>query len=122
MDSQGAFHSKYLKNVSGEFESFLKNYKFENKKNNKLNIYYNYTGNKEENTEQNIRKLLVKQLYSKVKFLQMIVNMLDDGIDTFYEIGAGGNLAFHINNIAKTKNKKIKIYKINSYEDYIGVI
>ena len=54
--------------------------------------------------------------------MQIIENMLDDGIKTFYEIGNGGNLAFHINNIAKVKNKEIKVYKINKYEDYIGVI
>ena len=54
--------------------------------------------------------------------MQIIENMLDDGINTFYEIGNGGNLAFHINSIAKAKNKEIKVYKINKYEDYIGVI
>ena len=54
--------------------------------------------------------------------MQIIENMLDDGINTIYEIGNGGNLAFHINNIAKAKNKEIKVYKINKYEDYIGVI
>lgn len=122
LDTQGAFHSKYLKNISKEFESYLKKYKFENKEKNSVNIYYNYTGNKEINTDENIHKLLVKQLYSKVKFLQIIENMLDDGIDTFYEIGTGGNLAFHINNIAKTKKKEIKVYKINNYEDFKGVI
>lgn len=100
----------------------MKNYKFENKEANNVNIYYNYTGNKEDNTDENIHSLLEKQLYSKVKFMQIIENMLDDGIRTFYEIGNGGNLAFHINSIAKVKNKEIKVYKINKYEDYIGVI
>lgn len=122
LDSQGAFHSKYLKDASQEFKEFLKNYNFENKKSKIANIYYNYTGKKEDNTNENIHTLLEKQLYSKVKFMQIIENMLDDGISTFYEIGNGGNLAFHINSIAKAKNKEIKVYKINKYEDYIGVI
>ena len=122
LDSQGAFHSKYLKGISNEFKEFLKNYKFENNGNSNSKIYYNYTGNREDNTDKNIHILLEKQLYSKVKFLQIIENMLDDGVNTFYEIGNGGNLAFHINAIAKTKNKEIKVYKVNKYEDYIGVI
>ena len=122
LDSQGAFHSKYLKDINTEFKYFLKDYKFENKKSNNANIYYNYTGNKEDNTNDNIHTLLEKQIYSRVKFMQIIENMLDDGINTFYEIGNGGNLAFHINSIAKAKNKEIKVYKINKYEDYIGVI
>ena len=122
LDSQGAFHSKYLKDISKEFKEFLKNYNFENKKSKTSNIYYNYTGNKEDNTNDNIHTLLEKQIYSRVKFMQIIENMLDDGINTFYEIGNGGNLAFHINSIAKAKNKEIKVYKISKYEDYIGVI
>ena len=100
----------------------MKDYKFENREDNNVNIYYNYTGNKEYNTDENIHSLLEKQLYSKVKFMQIIENMLDDGINTFYEIGNGGNLSFHINNIAKAKDKEIRVYKINKYEDYIGVI
>ena len=48
--------------------------------------------------------------------------MLNDGVDTFYEIGPGGNLAFHINNIAKVKQKEVKILKINNYEDFKKII
>ena len=123
LDSQGAFHSKYLKKTSKEFGEFLDAFTFKSSiEKNKSNIYYNFTGKKEENTDEFIHKLLVKQFYSKVRFKQIIENMLKDGINTFYEIGAGANLAFHINSIAKAKNKKIKVYKISSYEDYKGII
>lgn len=129
LDSQGAFHSKYLKGIEKEFSEFLNQYRFERNENSETRMYFNYTGKKEEINElsneeinENIHDLLVKQLYSKVKFMQIIENMLDDEIDTFYEIGAGGNLVFHIKNIASKKGKKVKIYKINNYEDYIGVI
>ena len=110
--SQGAFHSKYLKDIATEFEDFLNNFKFNCE--NENNVYFNLTGKKE---HTDIQRLLSKQVYSTVNFLQIIINMLDDGIDTFYEIGPGGNLAFHINNIARTKGKKVTIYKINSYKD-----
>ena len=122
LDSQGAFHSKYLKDAGTEFKEFLDNYTFGSTVNNNSNVYYNYSGKKEESTDDNIHKLLVKQFYSKVKFLNIIENMINDGIDTFYEIGPGGNLAFHINNIAKENNKNIKIYRISKYKDYVGVL
>ena len=122
LDVQGAFHSKYLENIGKNFADFLSTYKFENNEINDNNIYYNYTGSKEENTNEHIHDLLTKQLYSKVKFLQIIENMLYDGVDTFYEIGPGGNLAFHINNIAKAKQKEIKLFKINNYEDFKNII
>ena len=48
--------------------------------------------------------------------------MLDDGVDTFYEIGPGGNLGFHINSIARLKGKKIKVYQISDYESYCNLI
>ena len=122
LESQGAFHSKYLKEASEKFGKILNSFEFKNMDLNENNVYYNYTGCKEKVDNSGLYELLTKQLYSKVKLLDIVENMLDDGINIFYEIGPGGNLAFHIKNIARAKGINVQIYKINNYEEYIGVI
>lgn len=116
LNVEGAFHSHFLKEASRDLFLYLKNYNF---KKGKIPIYYNYTGNI---SNESIPKLLEKQLYSKVLFQQCIENMIDDGIDTFYEIGSSSNLAFHIKSIARSKNKEIKLYQINTYEAYKKIV
>ena len=116
LNVDGAFHSKFLKKASTEFLEYIKDFNYG--KGNK-SVYFNYTGN---NLKTDIPELLSKQLYSKVLFCNIIENMLEDGIDTFYEIGPGGNLGFHINSIARFKEKKIKVYQISDYESYCNLI
>jgi [acyl-carrier-protein] S-malonyltransferase len=115
LETDGAFHSKYLINASREFASFLEEMDIKNSQ----NVYFNYTSKKE---LINTKELIAKQMCSKVRFREMIENMLNDGIEEFLVIGPSGTMTNHIINIAKTKDKKIKIKKITTYKEFEGVI
>jgi len=52
-------------------------------------------------------------MYSRVMFEQTIKNMIDDGIDTFIEVGPGKSLAGFIKKIDKTK----KVINIQNLDD-----
>lgn len=116
LNVDGAFHSRFLQPASNEFLEYIKDFKYDIAK---IPMYFNYTGKCEIN---DILELLSKQLYSVVLFKDMIENMIDDGVDTFYEIGPGGNLSFHISSIARSKGKKVVIYQIKDYETYLNIL
>ena len=53
------------------------------------------------------------RMYSRVMFEQTIKNMIDDGVDTFIEVGPGKSLAGFIKKIDKTK----KVINIQNLDD-----
>jgi len=81
----------------------------------KINIISNVTA-KPENDAEKIKKLLIDQIYSTVKWRESILNMRNEGIQNFVEIGPGKVLTgmvkrtikganyFSINSIADIKN------------------
>ena len=112
----GAFHSSLLKEASTKLYDELIKYDY---KNAEIPIYYNYTGNK---TESDIKELLVKQLYNPVKFIDIIENMLNDGVEEFYVVGIGNAPRSFIKNIADKYGKKVKIKCIEHLKDVNEVI
>lgn len=60
-----------------------------------------------------VKDLLVKQVYSSVRWFQTVERMIADGIDTFIEIGPGKTLA----GFNKKINKEVKTINIASVED-----
>ena len=59
------------------------------------------------------KELLMKQVSSSVLWEQSVRNMIDDGVDTFIEIGPGKTLAGFIKKI----NKEVTIINVGAYED-----
>lgn len=114
LDVIGAFHTSYLKNESKELNKKLIEYSF---KEETIPVYYNYLGNKQEIKKYDIHTLLTYQLYNPVKFSEIILNMLKDGIDEFYVIGIGKTVATFIRSIAIKYKYKIKIYILEKIED-----
>lgn len=112
----GAFHSSLLKEASTKLYDELIKYDY---KNAEIPIYYNYTGNK---TESDIKEFLVKQLYNPVKFIDIIENMLNDGVEEFYVVGIGNAPRSFIKNIADKYGKKVKIKCIEHLKDVNEVI
>lgn len=77
------------------------------------NVYCNVTGEKY-NSSDDVREILTKQVMSSVYFTDTIKNMIDDGVDTFIEIGPGKTLSRFVKRI----NKNMKIYNV---EDLSGL-
>jgi len=64
------------------------------------------------------KALLAKQVASSVRWEQSVRNMLEQGVDTFVEIGPGKTLAGFMKKI----NKDVKVYNIETFEDVAKVV
>ena len=72
----------------------------------------NVTGKEISNSEE-LKKLLIKQIESRVRWRESVLFMIDKGINQFIEIGPGKVLS----GLVKRINKDIKISAINTEED-----
>ena len=78
----------------------------------KINIINNVTA-KPENDAGKIKKLLIDQIYSTVRWRESILNMHKEGIKNFVEIGPGKVLT----SMVKRTVKEAKCFSINSIAD-----
>ena len=78
----------------------------------KIEIISNVTAKPETNQEK-IKKLLVEQIYSKVRWRESIQYMANNGVNEFIEIGPGKVLSGMLKRIVKNVEAK----SINSEED-----
>lgn len=109
----GAFHSKAMYEAAEKLKNILEHVEFQ-----KLTIPYianvtaTYVYDKEE-----IKSLLVKQVFSAVRWQQSVEVMIENGVDNFYEIGPGKSLS----NLVKRINREVKIYNIQRVDDLIQI-
>ena len=78
----------------------------------KINIINNVTA-KPENDAEKIKKLLIDQIYSTVRWRESILNMHKEGIKNFVEIGPGKVLT----GMVKRTIKEANCFSINSIAD-----
>ncbi len=98
----GAFHSSLLENASHQLLEVLNQYEF-NKPT--IPVVFNVSGNVE---YEDITSLLKRQICSSVYFMQSIQNMIEQGVDTFIEIGPGKTLSGFVKKISK----EVKVYNV----------
>ena len=72
----------------------------------------NVTAEEISNTED-LKNLLIKQIENRVRWRESVINMIENDIDHFIEIGPGKILS----GLIKRINKEVKIDTINSEED-----
>ncbi|MFV0519247.1 MAG: ACP S-malonyltransferase [Lachnospirales bacterium] len=105
LNVSGAFHSPLLNNASSklalEFDNITLN--TVNKK-----VVSNLTGK----IETNVKETLVKQLTNEVKFCDSIEFLINEGVDTFIEVGVGKTLSGFVKKI----NKDVTILNIEEME------
>ena len=82
-----------------------------------FNIVSNVTS-KSENNPENIKDLLIKQIYSTVKWRESIINIHNEKVDDFIEIGPGKVLT----GMVKRTLKNINCFSINSIDDIKKII
>ena len=102
------FHSSLMRGAGEKLDRAFEDITFH-----KMNIpvVSNVTAAYIDTTEQ-VRDLLVRQVYSAVKWEQCVRAMLDKGIDTFVEIGPGKTLAGFIKRI----DKEVPVYRVGDSE------
>jgi [acyl-carrier-protein] S-malonyltransferase len=104
----GAFHSSLMETASEKLQVELDSITINNPK---IPYSTNVTGDII-NENSNIKKLLVKQVKSSVRWEDSIVNLINEGVDTFIEIGPGRTLT----GLIKKINRKIKVINVENME------
>lgn len=113
----GPFHSSLLEPASEEFYNTIKTVDI--KKSNKT-VYSNVKGLPYE-AEDDIKDLLKKHIRSSVFFEKTIRHMLENGVDTFIEVGPGKALRGFVRKIDR-RVKLLGVEDMNSLKNTIETI
>lgn len=109
LNVSGPFHSKFLKTAGQKMSNELEKINLT-----ELEVPYvtNVTG-EYVNDISETKGLLVKQISSPVKWEQSVRNMINNGVDTFVEIGPGKTLTGFIRKI----DRSVKCINISTVDD-----
>jgi [acyl-carrier-protein] S-malonyltransferase len=103
------FHCNLMNKATLLMEEEIKKYKFQDPVN---DLVSNVTG-KTINEAENLKKLLIKQIESRVRWRESVEYMVKNGTLKFIEIGPGKVLS----GLIKRINKNVETYSINSEDD-----
>lgn len=104
----GPFHSSLYEKASFKYYDTIKEVKINEPK----KVMYSNVLGKPYSKQDDIRDLLRKQIMSPVLFEDSINHMLEEGIDTFIELGPGKTLSGFVKKI----NKKANVYNIEDLD------
>ena len=107
------FHCKLMKKASDIMNNELQNITFNNPTN---SLISNVTAD-EINDNETIKRLLIQQIESKVRWRESILYMIENGINNFIEIGPGKVLS----GLIKRIDRDVKVSAINHEEDIINL-
>jgi [acyl-carrier-protein] S-malonyltransferase len=103
------FHCSLMKPAADIMQEKIKNIQFHNPA---FQVISNVNA-KIENNPENIKKLLIKQIFSTVRWRESIINMSKSGVTNFVEIGPGKVLT----GMVKRTVKNVNYFSINSIAD-----
>ncbi len=103
------FHSSLMKSAAEKMRDKIFQANF---KNPSTEIVSNVTAEAEQDSK-NIKKLLVEQIYSKVRWRESILYMIKNGVNEFIEIGPGKVLS----GLVKRISGNVSVKSINTIED-----
>ncbi|MGJ9458824.1 ACP S-malonyltransferase [Oceanobacillus sp. CF4.6] len=115
LNVSGPFHSRLMKPANEEFASYLDKTSI---KDATIPVYANVSAEAVTASEE-IKDLLLKQLYSPVRFEESINQMIDEGIDAFVELGNGKVLSGLLRKINK-EVPTFAVQDIKSMSDFIS--
>jgi [acyl-carrier-protein] S-malonyltransferase len=108
------FHCSLMKSASKKMSNKINSIKFVKPK---VDIINNVNASIEDNPD-NIKKLLIEQIYSKVRWRESVLYMANKGVSEFIEIGPGKVLSSLVKRIVKNATSN----SINSIEDMKNII
>lgn len=109
----GAFHSSFMEQAADGVAAALDGIEIDGLR---FPVWSNTTAQK--HTPDRIAELLVRQVFSPVRFSECLTGMGDDGIDTFIHIGPGDVTA----GMARRTVKDAEVLVISSLEDIPGAV
>ena len=120
LNVSGPFHSEMLKTAGEELYKVLENVEL---KDFEIPYVTNVTAKYVTNENKNeIKEMLKDQVSSSVLWIQSVENMIEQGVDTFVEIGPGKTLTGFIKKIAKAVDKEVTTYNVEKFEDVEVVV
>ncbi|ULG72857.1 ACP S-malonyltransferase [Macrococcus brunensis] len=112
LNVSGPFHSSMMKVIGTEFSEFLDGFEF---KDAKVPVVQNVSAAPETDAAT-IKRQLIEQLYSPVRFEQSVQHLIDAGVTEFVEIGPGKVLG----GLVKKISRDVTITSIETIEDLEG--
>ena len=108
------FHCKLMNSATDIMKEEISKVKFNQQK----NILISNVTAKEVSNSENIKKLLIEQIESRVRWRESVKYMTNNNIDQFIEIGPGKVLS----GLIKRIDKSVKVNAINEEEDIKNLI
>ena len=108
------FHCKLMNSATDIMKEEISKVKFNQQK----NILISNVTAKEVSNSENIKKLLIDQIESRVRWRESVKYMTNNNIDQFIEIGPGKVLS----GLIKRIDKSVKVNAINEEEDIKNLI
>lgn len=103
LNVSGGFHSPFMESASIRLAQMLSGMDV---KAPQMPVYANYTA--EPYGENDAKLLLEKQVSNPVRWQQTVERMIEAGVDTFVEVGAGKTLC----GLIKKTNRAVKVYNV----------
>ena len=110
----GPFHSSLMKSAASKLEEEISTCNWNDSN---IPIYANVTADKVRDKKE-IQQLLVEQLYSPVRFEEIITKLLEEDLDAIVEVGTGKVLT----GLVKKVNRRANVFSvqdIDSLEQFI---
>ena len=108
----GGFHSPFMEEASNKVFDELDKFKFNLPE---IPLYSNYTA---DIYTDDVKTLLANQIKKPVLWVDIVKNMIDDGVDTFIEVGPGKVLS----GLIKKINSDVTIYNVEDSKSLQNVV
>tara|TARA_B100000427_G_scaffold30247_1_gene22095 strand:- start:44 stop:967 length:924 start_codon:yes stop_codon:yes gene_type:complete len=103
------FHCELMKSASEKMKEEINKIEF---KKPEINIISNVTA-QQTNDPNDIKRLLIEQIESPVRWREIVINMIDLNVEKFIEIGPGKVLS----GLVKRINNNVELIQVNELED-----
>lgn len=118
LNVSGPFHTKYMTPAAENLSAFLEEIPFEKPQ---IPVVLNVTGDFYDG-KSDLKENLCAQIQNGVHFEESLVHLLEEGADTFIEIGPGNTLSGFLKKTAKACGKDVTLFTIDKAEDLEKVI
>lgn len=114
LNTSGAFHTPFMHEASLKLADYAKDFKWNTTE---THLYSNYSGEKFTETDlANMPEYLSKHMVSPVRWKETVINMYDEGVRRFIELGPGKTLSGLVKRTLR-QNKDTEIINIDSFAD-----
>jgi len=108
----GAWHCQLIDGAVSEFRDFIKTVSFRQPE---LPVIFNVTANSETDPER-IQDIMARQLVSPVKWYDIIIRMIQDGVNVFVEVGPKKVLSGLLKKIIP-QDQDIRVLNVGTLEE-----